>query len=212
MQFEVSIIDYGSGNIFSLRKMLNKLGCKTIITKDPDKISNSKKIILPGVGGFESAISEIQKNNIFESIVYSSKKGSSIMGICLGMHILCNSSEEGKGSGFNFFKYEINKINLNDQNIMKYKIPNIGWHNIELLNHDNVNFLKDFKDDNKFYFCHSYVANFDKYKCEESDITTLNYPEKIITSLSFENIFGVQFHPELSKTNGEKIFNNFLSQ
>ena len=211
MQLEVSIVDYGSGNIFSLRKMLNKLGCKTFLTKDPDKISNSRKIILPGVGGFESAMSEIQKNNIFDSIIFSSKKGSTIMGICLGMHILCKSSDEGKGIGFNFFDYKINKINLNVQNMINYKIPNIGWHNIELFNDKNINFLKGVKDDNKFYFCHSYAAKYDKYKFQATDLTTLDYPEKIITSLSDENIFGVQFHPELSKSNGEKIFNNFLN-
>lgn len=197
----IAILDYGLGNLKSTYNMFKKIGVKSKITNNVNEIKNAEKYILPGVGSFDHGITKLKSSpffSILEEEVLINKKY--ILGICLGMQLLTNSSEEGSEKGLcwidaNTIKFKFNK---NPQ-----AIPQIGWNQILLKKNNPI--LKNLNE-NKFYFLHSYHV-----VCNNSEdiVGTTDYFGNFISCISHKNIYGVQFHPEKSHKYGMQLFKNF---
>lgn len=202
----IGIIDYGAGNILSIKNMINRLGFESFITNDPIKIKSAEKIILPGVGNYDFGMSKIQKLGITESLKEMAiEKQTPILGICLGAQLMCNSSEEGVLPGLGFFDASVVRFDKS-RLINNQKIPHMGWNEVKLLKESIL--FNNFPDSKRFYFVHSYhFFSNDKEiaLCE----TTYGYP--FLAALQSKNIFAVQFHPEKSHKFGMKMIQNFLT-
>ncbi len=194
----ITIIDYNSGNLRSIHNGFTKIGYKAEITNNPEKIADSEFLVLPGVGAFGSVMKNIEpfKDLIYEHI----NNDKPFLGICLGLQILLSCSEEAVGiKGLNIFKGSVNKIPEGR------KIPHMGWNKLNVIK--NCPILEGV-DGKYFYFVHSYHANPEDEKIVSS-IT--NYGVNLVASLSNNNCFATQFHPEKSGVAGLKILKNFVN-
>jgi len=202
---KVVIIDYGMGNIQSIQGALKYIGVDEILVSNQEsKISKADKIILPGVGSFAKAMQNIKNlglDKILKTEVMVNKKP--ILGICLGMQLMTkNSTEDGFNLGLNFIDGSVDKFNFNN-----IKIPHVGFNQVSFNNQSKL--YKDLVEPCDFYFTHSYKVDIN------SDVTNINlstcdYGDNFLASYEFENIAAVQFHPELSQTNGLQLLNNFM--
>ena len=200
---KITIIDYGSGNLFSIKNALEYLGYHPEITDSPKKIAKSKICILPGVGAFDASMKIIKKKKIFESVCEVNDKKNKILGICLGMQLLCQSSTENVFSkGFSFVNLKVDKFKKKKN----FKYPHVGFNNIS--NNKNMRILKYLPSNPDFYFDHSLRTSITNKLDVETSIT--NYGENFVSCFERDNIFGTQFHPEKSKTNGLKLLSNFV--
>ena len=191
----VGIIDYNTGNMKSISKLFKSLGCNVFVSNKIEELKKSDLIILPGVGAFPTAMKNLIKNDLVQFLRNWSNKNKFLLGICLGMQLLCESSEENEDcKGLNIISGKILKLD---------DIPfNIGWRKIEFKkNH----YFRGYKDD-YFYFNHEYVY----YGRKKNIIGTSDAPKKIVSVISINNTFGFQFHPEKSQNSGEKILKNVL--
>ena len=198
------IIDYGMGNIHSLKSTFNYLNCDQILlSNNYEKINRAKKLILPGVGSFVSAmkiIKDLKLDLILNEMVLQKKKP--ILGICLGMQLLCKSSEEDGGAdGLGFIQTTCKK--LKKKNL---KLPHVGFNQVKI--NPNEKIYKGLGQEKDFYFTHTYRLE----KNEDINSSTCNYGEEFIASYEVDNIVGTQFHPELSQTNGLKLLKNFIER
>lgn len=188
------IIDYGLGNIDSVKRAFKKAGIETKVSKDIDEIKNCNSIILPGVGAFRDAIDSLTNMNLIPVIKEQVEKGKFIIGICLGMQLLYDKSyENGEYEGLGLIEGTIEKIDVD------LKIPHMGWNNIK--SHKNDPILKYINEDEYVYFVHSYYA---KSKNEEL-VAYANYGINVPAIVRKNNIYGIQFHPEKSSQVGLKI-------
>jgi len=201
----IAIIDYGMGNLGSVKRKLNRIGVDAVITYNPEVIRNSEKLILPGVGHFGNAIKELKTRGLWDILnkeVLISKKP--ILGICLGMQLMAKKSEEGCIAGFGWFDAEV--IRFQVHNRMKYKIPHMGWN--QVIQKKESLLFNGVEPDQRFYFVHSYHL-----KCyNQADVlneTSYEYP--FISAIQKENIYGVQYHPEKSHEAGEQLLKNFAN-
>jgi len=201
----ITIIDYGMGNIASLRNAFEYLEAKVIITDDPEKIINSNYVILPGVGSFKKAMEQIKKKNLDEAILQTIKKGNFLFGICLGMQLMgISSTEDSYTKGLGLIEKEVIKFNTKDT--QGNKIPHVGFNSV---NFEKKNMLfKDLKEGSDFYFVHSFYMSPKNLKCP---ISTTNYGINFLSSFHRDNICATQFHPEKSQSNGLQLIKNFLS-
>lgn len=200
---KIAIVDMGMGNLCSVKKKLDSLNINCEITSSPDFINEADKIILPGVGHFGKAIDSLKKKNLYDTINEAVKiKGKPILGICLGMQLMAQSSEEGISAGFGWFDAQVVKFNIS--NYDKYKIPHIGWNQVNIKK--NSVLMKEIKDGTEFYFVHSYhfISN-----NQDAILNTTEYEYQFISAIEKENIFGVQYHPEKSHDAGSTLFKNF---
>ena len=201
---KIAIIDYGMGNISSITSILNFIGVLNVqLSNSIEVLEGADKIILPGVGSFGSAINKIRDDKI-DQLLYDLvvKKKKPLLGICLGMQLLCKSSSEEKfNEGLGFINGEVTRFNESEN----LKIPHVGFNQVEINKQSKL--FKGIENNSDFYFTHSY-----KMLSNDKNIITASciYNEKFIAGFEFENIAGVQFHPELSQTNGIKLFNNFI--
>ncbi len=196
----IALIDYGAGNLKSVSKALDYLGAKHTITNSPEKILSAKKIILPGVGNFGEVMDMLGKNKLDLAIKEFISSGKPYLGICVGLQVLFESSEESpKTKGLGIFKGKVIKLRT------KEKIPEIGWNSISIKKQSKL--LKGIKDNSYFYFVHSYC-------CSPSEngiiLTTTEYGTEFTSAVEKANIFAVQFHPEKSGEIGLKVLKNFL--
>lgn len=207
----VVIIDYGHGNLYSINQACIHLGYTPIISSEQDDIRNADSLILPGVGAFKVAMDELSNKNLIEPIKEFVKKGNNMMGVCLGMQLLFEKSEEfGINKGLGLVKGEVKKFpsTYNDKRI---RVPHIGWNKIfedKSLNNWKNTPLKDITKEDYMYFIHSYYAN----PTEQKDILSFSYYQdmKYCSAVRKDNIFGFQFHPEKSAEAGLTIYKNFL--
>ena len=201
---KVMIIDYGMGNLHSIMNAFKYLNIETDITNNPKKISNSNILILPGVGSFHQAMTQIKKKNIDQAIYETIKKGNFLFGICLGMQLLGQSSTEDKYTvGLGVIRNKIKKF-INSETKNK-KIPHVGFNSVQF---DPQNKLfKGLKNKSDFYFVHSYRMLQEKLG---KNISTTEYGINFLSSFNNENIFATQFHPEKSQSNGLKVIENFI--
>ncbi|MCK5678459.1 MAG: imidazole glycerol phosphate synthase subunit HisH [Flavobacteriaceae bacterium] len=190
---KIVIIDYGAGNIQSIIFAIKRLGYDAILSNNIEEILAGDKVIFPGVGEAGNAMDKLKKSGLDLLIP---KLKQPVLGICLGMQLLCKSSEEGETKGLGIFDVEVKRFPKGE------KIPQIGWNQIENLKTK----LFDGIAENEFmYLVHSYYVPLNKYT-----IATTNYGFDYATALQKNNFYGVQFHPEKSSRAGEKILNNFL--
>ena len=207
---KIAIVNYGSGNLHSVYKSFQKANnnlnssWRIEVTNDPKIISKSDKLVLPGVGSYLDCKESIKKiDGLFESmedLVLNKKK--CFMGICVGMQLLADSSEEfGDHKGFGWVPGSITKL----PQYQSYKIPHMGWNEVEFHQHQLFNTINQKTD---FYFVHSFY-----FKTNQSSnvLATTQYPDKITAAVIKDNIFGTQFHPEKSHENGQKIIQNFIN-
>lgn len=205
MKKKITIVNYGMGNIYSLYSAFDYLNVKVEITCDPSNISRSKIIILPGVGSFNKAMQEIVKLNIDEALGYAFKKGSYLLGICLGMQLFgLSSDEDGKTEGLGFIKRKVKKFKAKETN--GNKIPHVGFNQVNFLS-KNILF-KGLGEQRDFYFNHSYRMIDNNLK---ENTSTTNYGLNFLSSYYNENLYATQFHPEKSQVNGLKVLENFLN-
>lgn len=198
----IAIIDYDAGNIKSVEKALQKLGAEVVITKDADTILHADKVILPGVGAFGDAMANLKKYGLDEVIHQVVDKGTPFFGICLGLQLLFERSDETPGvEGLGILKGEILRIPEKDD----LKIPHMGWNSLHLQNGGRL--FKGLSENAYVYFVHSYYL-----KAEEEEIVkaTTDYSVNIHASVEKGNVFACQFHPEKSSEVGLKILKNFV--
>lgn len=198
----IAIIDYNTGNIGSIQNMLRKLGVESIITSDPEVMCKASKLILPGVGSFDSGMKKIRKLELFDKLNdLVLKKKIPILGICLGMQLMGENSEEGKEQGFGWMNESI----LSFKNLqLNSSIPVMGWNYVKSVKPNQL--IQDQKA--KFYFVHSYYFN---SKCENCIATASINGFEYCVAFEKNNIFGVQFHPEKSHKFGMKLLQNFAN-
>jgi glutamine amidotransferase len=195
----IGLLNYGLGNINAFSNILKNLNIEFKIPENEDDILTCDKFILPGVGSFDEAVTKLKSKNYFEILEDDViKKKKFILGICVGMQIFLNNSEEGSSLGLGWIDGEVKKFNIN-----KLRVPHIGWNKIKIINKNK--FLEDIED-HEFYFLHSYYC---EIKSKDSIITTTNYNIDFCSAFISENIFGIQFHPEKSHDSGIKLINNF---
>ena len=201
----IAIINYGMGNLGSVKRKMDRIGVESIITSDIEEISASEKIILPGVGHFAQAVSELKKRGLWQFLsdqVLVEKK--LILGICLGMQLMAKSSEEGNEEGFGWFDARVIRLNVSDK--IRFKIPHMGWNTINYLKDSSL--FEQISLNSEFYFVHSYHV-----QCYNPvDIlaeTIYEYP--FTSAVQKGNISGVQFHPEKSHDVGEQLLRNFVN-
>ena len=203
MEKIVLILDYGMGNIFSVKNALEYLGAKVKISSNSSQISNYEYIILPGVGSFGKAMEKIKYLKIDLGIKDAVKKKNKILGICLGFQLLCNSSSEGGSEeGLGLIDDDIIKMDNNFG-----KVPHVGFNSIKVKSNNDL--FYGVKDGSDFYFNHSYFLKNNNQKFVTS--TCMNNND-FVSSYCKDNIYGTQFHPEKSQSNGLIILKNFLNK
>jgi glutamine amidotransferase len=201
----IAIINYGMGNLSSVKRKMDRIGVESIITSSREEISGSDKIILPGVGHFAKAVTEIKKRGLWQFLsdqVLVEKK--LILGICLGMQLMAKRSEEGDEEGFGWFDARVLRLNVSDK--IRFKIPHMGWNTINYLKDSPL--FEQISLKSEFYFVHSYHV-----QCYNSDdiLAETIYEYPFTSAVQKGNISGVQFHPEKSHDVGEQLLRNFVN-
>jgi len=201
-----AIIDYGMGNLGSLSRALQKFTSDFIVSDDPERILNSSRIILPGVGGFPVGMQNL-KDRCLDSAIkkFALEMNKPVLGICLGMQLLATSSaEEGQTNGLNLIEGTVERLSSFG---CSYRLPHIGWNSLVDIS-TNSKILDGIPDQTDVYFVHSFAYRLSN-QSHRSSLT--NYEIDFPSTISKENIFGTQFHPEKSSKAGMKILNNFLT-
>ena len=206
MSNNIVIVDYGMGNLNSVVKKVFSLNANAIISSKPEEIINAQKLILPGVGHFGKAMENIKSLNLFEALNKAViKNRTPILGICLGMQLMCTRSEEGNLNGFGWIDAEVLKFNIKDK--LKHKVPHTGWNQISINNLDS-RLMNGISDLSEFYFVHSYYV---KAIDESVILNQTEYEQDFTSAIEKENIFGTQYHPEKSHDAGTQLFKNFIN-
>jgi glutamine amidotransferase len=190
---KIVIINYGAGNIQSIMFAIERLGFKAVLSNNPEEIQQADKVIFPGVGEASSAMQKLKESGL-DSLIPTLKQP--VFGICLGMQLMCKSSEEGNTKGLGIFNVDVIKFTS------KVKVPQMGWNQIYDLKSD---LFKGIPENEFMYLVHSFYAP----NCAEA-IATTNYELEYASALQKDNFYGTQFHPEKSGAVGEKILENFL--
>ena len=200
----IVIVNYGMGNFGSVANMLKKIGANYIISSDIDTIRNAEKLILHGVGAFDTAISRIDEMDLREILLdLAFVKKIPILGICLGMQLLMDSSDEGLLPGLGLIKGKSIKFNFDSKD--KLKIPHMGWNDVILNNSSSI--TNGYQNDIRFYFIHSYFV---KVEDDINSIMKCTYGIDFDAAVQNDNIYGAQFHPEKSHRFGIQFFKNFV--
>lgn len=199
----VGIIDYGMGNLHSVQRKLQLLRMDFKIVQNLEDLNSCEKIILPGVGHFGAAMQKLESQKLVEGLSQAVLVDRMpILGICLGMQLMAESSEEGNVQGLGWIKTKIVKFEVENPN--NFKVPHIGWNTVKT---DNSKLLENQEDE--FYFVHSYHALEPE---EDIVVHRTKYEKEFISGFEKENIFGVQYHPEKSHDQGIELLKRFLEQ
>ena len=205
----IAVIDYGMGNLRSVQKALEFVGAKVIVTHDPDLILNADSVVLPGVGSFKDCMSNLKELNLIDPILKFIDGGKPFLGICLGLQVLFEESEEyGPVAGLGILPGKVVKFSRNiskTKNGQLIKVPHMGWNNIEVKKKDplfeNIDVIAPY-----FYFVHSYYV---VPKDKNMVATVTNYGIEFVSGIQYKNIYAFQFHPEKSQTMGLALLERF---
>lgn len=199
----IAIVDYGVGNLFSLKSSLAAIGADAVVTGDADVIRKAEKIILPGVGAFGDAAAKLRETGLDKVVIAEAEKGKHLMGICLGMQLLLEKSfEYGEHEGLGLIKGEIRPIT--DVIPEGFKVPHIGWNALSFKGEKSPIF-KYINEGDHVYFVHSFYGA----KCEDNVIATAEYGATLTAAVARDNVYGCQFHPEKSGDVGLRILKAF---
>ncbi|WP_295834287.1 imidazole glycerol phosphate synthase subunit HisH [uncultured Winogradskyella sp.] len=190
---DLKIVNYGAGNIKSIQFAFQRLGYDAILSNNPDEIIKADRVIFPGVGEASSAMKMLKESGL-DTLIPQLKQP--VLGICLGMQLMCNHSEESDTKGLGIFNVNVKRFSNN------VKVPQMGWNTVKNLKSD---LFKNISEDDYMYLVHSYYAE----NCEEA-IATSHYEIEYASALENDNFYGVQFHPEKSSKSGVQLLQNFL--
>jgi imidazole glycerol-phosphate synthase subunit HisH len=197
----IAIVDYGMGNLGSIRNMLRRVGVRSIVTGDPDQIAAAPKILLPGVGRFDAAMREIEDRGLREVLHRKAiEEAVPTLGICLGMQLLTRGSEEGNRPGLGWIDAQTYRFPADG----RLKVPHMGWNAVAVTRESE--FTAGLPADARFYFVHSYYVTTD---WPSESVLTAEYGVTFTAALEARNIFGAQFHPEKSHKFGMQLLANF---
>jgi len=216
IDFMIAVIDYGMGNLRSVQKALEVSGAKTIVTSKPADLERAERIVFPGVGSFGEAMAELKRRGLKKPIKEAIAGGKPFLGLCLGLQLLFERSDEAPGiKGLCVLKGEVKRFSFKGQGSrvrgQVLKIPHMGWNTINLYPVPCTLYpeiLKGVPDGAYMYFVHSYYV---KPKDESVILTTTDYGGKFVSGIHKDNIYGLQFHPEKSQGLGLKILKNFIN-
>jgi glutamine amidotransferase len=198
--YDVVIVDSGASNIRGVDNVVRQLGFKSLIARSPRDLIGARKIILPGVGAYDAAISALRRADMVEAIKTQAQSGTHILGICLGMQLLVEGSAEGREPGLGIIKGFVEPI----RKFEGLRIPHLGWNHVNI---SNANPLVSEELNLRFYFNHSFAM----YDIDQKDLMlNVNYGDAFIAGIRRGDIFGVQFHPEKSHKQGSLVVKRFL--
>ncbi|MCX7624814.1 MAG: imidazole glycerol phosphate synthase subunit HisH [Candidatus Sumerlaeaceae bacterium] len=196
------IVDYGMGNLRSVEKGLEKLGTSPVISSRPDDINDADGIIVPGVGAFGDAMGELRRLGLVETLRHRAETGVPLLGICLGLQILFERSEEAPGvEGLSLVRGDVRRFSLPAE----FKIPHMGWNALEITPSSLL--FAGIPNGSHVYFVHSYFVDPEE---KSVVVATSEYGIRFAAAIERDNLFGVQFHPEKSQTVGLQILRNFV--
>lgn len=202
----IVIIDYGIGNLRSILKKFEMIKVDAKISASSDDIKNAEKLILPGVGHFAHGMNNLKEYGILDILKEKILvQKTPILGLCLGMQLFADFSEEGDCEGLGFIKAKVKRFNF-DSLANKLRIPHVGWNNIKIKTESAL--LKNIPENTRFYFTHSYYFS---EIADENIIATTDYGYEFPSIIKQENIYGTQFHPEKSHMIGLEIYKNFTN-
>lgn len=200
---QIAVIDYDMGNLHSACKGLEKAGAKPIITDSPQEIEKADAVVLPGVGSFDPAVQHIRQRHLEKPIQEAIKSGKPFLGICLGLQILFDASEEGKEAGLGIIAGKVKRF-YKEENIT---IPHMGWNQLEF-QQKQLALWQSLPDNPYVYFVHSYYVSPVDNNFIAASVT--HGSQKVTAAIAFDNVMAVQFHPEKSSDNGLQILSNFV--
>lgn len=199
----VIVVDYGVGNLRSVTKALEFLGCEAKLTSDPDEVVKAEKLVLPGVGAFGTGMENLRRLNLIEPIKDAVKRGTPLLGICLGLQLLFEESEEmGQHEGLKLVRGKVVRF----PEIDGIRIPHMGWNSICIRKREPL--FVGVPDESMVYFVHSY---FPVPEDESVVAATTEHGVEFVSAIAVDNIFGTQFHPEKSSQVGLQILRNFIN-
>jgi glutamine amidotransferase len=205
MAARVAVIDYGMGNIGSICKMLRHVGAEPVVSSEPGQLGTADKLILPGVGHFDRAMENLAAAGLADELKELVEvRGKPMLGICLGMQLMCGSSEEGTKPGLGFLDARVRRFAFPGDR--RLKVPHMGWQELEIA---RASALFDGLDDqSRFYFVHSYFVDC----ANDADVLArASYGHPFVSAFERGNVQGVQFHPEKSHRFGIRLFQNFVN-
>ena len=201
---EISIINTKSANFHSVKKAIDLYNPGTLVTSSQQEIKNSKGIIIPGVSSTDTVLQNLTQLKLDKVILDFYNSGKPILCICVGMQILFERLEEGQIEGLGIIKGKVKKIPKKNSNNKEFKVPHMGWNQVEIVKKDKI--FHDIKDNSEFYFVHSYY-------CVPEDknliISSTEYSLSMCSGIKINNLYAFQFHPEKSSLDGLKIYKNF---
>lgn len=202
----LTVVDYGMGNLGSIVNMFRKIGVQTVVAVDPAGIERADKILLPGVGAFDTAMARIEQQGLLELLNHKALvEKVPILGICLGMQLLTDSSEEGTLPGLGWISARTLAFK-GRLDTMRYKVPHMGWNTVEKHTESPLTAGFESFEEQRFYFVHSYFVQCDD---DRHSILKTAYGLRFDSAIQNGNIYGAQFHPEKSHTFGMQLFRNF---
>jgi glutamine amidotransferase len=203
MSAPITIIDYGVGNVASIANMLKKGDFASELTGDPHRIAAAEKLLLPGVGAFDTAALKLRETGLGELIIERAQAGVPVLGVCLGMQLLLDGSEEGVERGLGLIPGRVRRFprSVGDESL---RVPHMGWNTVHRVHHPEV--LPSVQDEDRFYFVHSYFVDPED---EADTLATTTHGVTFASIVSRGNVTGVQFHPEKSHRMGLRLLTDF---
>lgn len=199
----IIIIDYGSGNVGSVANMIRRVGHNPVISRDPDVISHASHLVLVGVGAFDTGMSRLTELELVAPLLDAVRIGGShLLGVCLGMQLLTDGSDEGSSIGLGLIPGRCRRLEPNDY----YRVPNMGWREVTVRYQHPI--FAGIEESSRYYFVHSYSAHCHD---ERNLLATLTVDSSVTAAISSGNVIGVQFHPEKSHRFGLSLYKNFCA-